>query len=167
MGLDITPVLGIFLLGLVLTPLYFFLGARKIEGMENRPTWWFYLLSPLAFTIWTMAINNETRRALDRGEHTAELFLALGALLIPAVDEVCLMIFGEKKEAGQTTSVSKLISGRITGRPSGGFAEIMAKFKLNGNNKGGETEPVAADSNAENNGTEPLDKLAKSHSRIS
>jgi hypothetical protein len=78
---------GVFFLFLILTPVYFWLTASKLPP-EKQPTMYFYVLSIFAFAIWGLAVSERVRLAFALEVGLAEFLLALGAFLIPLVDEL-------------------------------------------------------------------------------
>lgn len=52
--------IAVFVIFLVATPAYFWMGARNLPT-EDKPAWYFYLLSLLAFGIWALAVINLVR----------------------------------------------------------------------------------------------------------
>jgi hypothetical protein len=69
------------------TPIYFWLRSRSLAS-SNRPKLYFYFLSPLAFAIWAIAISDILRGAFHLNAGVSEFALAVGAFLIPLLDEL-------------------------------------------------------------------------------
>lgn len=89
---DNVYVVWVFFGFLALTPAYFWLRSNNLPN-EDRPTWYFYILSILAFAVWAVAISANTREALGLlsisiSPGLSEFILAIGAFLIPFIDEV-------------------------------------------------------------------------------
>ncbi len=94
--------LGVFLLFLVATPLYFWRSARSLPD-EDKPTFYFYLLSMAAFAIWAMAVSELVRATFSVTAGWSEFLLGVGAFFIPAIDEFVTSFFGGKKRVDEPT----------------------------------------------------------------
>ncbi len=74
-------------LGLIATLGYFWIRSRKLPANE-RPAWFFYLLSLPAFFIWAIVVSEPARDSLNITNGWAEFLLGFGAFAIPFLDEV-------------------------------------------------------------------------------
>ncbi len=72
--------------GLIATPSYFAIGAKKLRALD-QPRIYFYVLSVPAFLIWTLAVSPHVRDLLHVGNNLSEWLLFAGAFAIPFVDE--------------------------------------------------------------------------------
>jgi hypothetical protein len=89
-------VITMFFIFLVLvTPFYFALRCRSLE-QENKPKWFFYLLSALAFGVWALAVSDTVRSALNMGPTWAEFMLGVGSFVIPGIDEGLTLLSANK-----------------------------------------------------------------------
>jgi hypothetical protein len=86
---------GVFLFFLIATPAYFWLlSVRQPSG--DRPMWYFYVLSVLAFAIWALAVSAQVRGTFGASPGLSEFLLALGAFAIPFFDEALTAVLGPK-----------------------------------------------------------------------
>jgi len=75
-----------FVFGLIGTPGYFAIGAKKLRK-QDQPRVYFYVLSVPAFLIWRLAVSPQVRDLLHVGNNLSEWLLFAGAFSIPFVDE--------------------------------------------------------------------------------
>jgi len=75
-----------FLLGLIMTPVYYWVAARLLSK-ELRPRFWFWPLSIVSYTIWILSVSKELRTDLAVADEFAMFCLAAGAFVIPGIDK--------------------------------------------------------------------------------
>ena len=75
----------LFFLGAVVTPFIFYAQARRLVN-EDKPRLYFYVLSLLAFMVWSLAISDQVRDAFGITDGLSEFLLAAGAFGIPGAD---------------------------------------------------------------------------------
>ena len=83
---------AVFAMGIVATIGYYFLSSYRQEA-ENQAAPYFFLLAPLSFFVWAIAISGEMRELFNIGEKMSELVLIGGAFTIPFFDEVLTLVF--------------------------------------------------------------------------
>lgn len=85
-GANDHTILGVALAaGLIATPLYQLISARKISA-ERRARWWAYVLGMVAFAAWALATSSATAALFDLSQKLTGVILAVAALFIPALD---------------------------------------------------------------------------------
>lgn len=75
-----------FLLGLIMTPLYYWVASRLLSK-DLRPRLWFWPLSIVSYTIWILSVSKELRTDLSVADEFAMFCLAAGAFVIPGIDK--------------------------------------------------------------------------------
>jgi len=92
----------ILLAFVVITPIYFWIGARSLPE-SDKPAPYFYILSLLAFLIWALAISQQARDGLPISAGLSEFLLATGAFAIPLIDEWLTTLLFPKPANGDGT----------------------------------------------------------------
>lgn len=82
--------------GILATPTYFWIRSLD-QSAEKQPEWFLYLLSPIAFVFWAIAISEPTRNLLNIKPELAQFLLALGAFIVPLLDEAFTTIKKRRK----------------------------------------------------------------------
>ena len=82
----------IFAIGILATVGYYYRSAYKLPPTD-RPRPYFYVLSVVAFVIWSLAVNESIRGLFDMDARVSEFFLVVGAFLIPFVDEMLTIFY--------------------------------------------------------------------------
>ena len=82
----------IFVIGILATVGYYYRSAYTLP-QSDRPRPYFYVLSVVAFVIWSLAVNESIRGLFDMNARVSEFFLVVGAFLIPFVDEMLTIFY--------------------------------------------------------------------------
>jgi hypothetical protein len=82
----------VFFMGLIATIGYYFLSSYHQET-KNRAAPYFFVLAPVSFFVWVIAISGDMRELFSIGDRMSELILIGGAFAIPFLDEILTLVF--------------------------------------------------------------------------